>query len=135
LTLRRGIRTLLSGALLWAAATAPAFAGPPYQTDDPEPTAYRHYEIYVFGSYDADTSHAVNAQLPSLEVNYGLMPNVQFSVSLPYAGASAPGTPFTTGVGDAEVGLKIRFVWEGNGWPQVAFYPSVELPTGSVAAD
>jgi hypothetical protein len=130
----RGIRALLTGALLWGAATAPAFAGPPYQTDDPDPTAYRHYEIYVFGSYDADASHAVNAQLPSLEVNYGLMPNVQFSVSVPFAGASAPGTPFTAGVGDAEIGAKVRFVQEGSGRPQVAFYPSVELPTGSAAA-
>jgi Putative MetA-pathway of phenol degradation len=134
LRLRRGIRILLAGALLWGAAIAPAFAGPPYQTDDPDPTAYRHYEIYMYGSYDADTSHAVNMQLPSLEVNYGLMPNVQFSVSLPFSGVSAPGTPFTAGFGDAEVGLKVRFVQEGNGRPQVAFYPSVDLPTGSVAA-
>ncbi len=26
----------------------PAIAGPPYVSDDPEPTDYGHYEIYLF---------------------------------------------------------------------------------------
>ncbi len=127
-------RVVAIAVLCLSATTAPALAGPPYETDDPEPTAYRHYEIYAFGSYDQDASHAVSAQLPSLEVNYGLMPNVQFSVTLPFAGAGAPGTPFTAGLGDIELGLKLRFVQEAPGRPQVSFYPSVDLPTGNVAA-
>jgi len=27
-----------------------AWAGPPFQTDDPEPVDFRHYEFYVFGA-------------------------------------------------------------------------------------
>jgi len=27
-----------------------AYAGPPYVSDDPEPTDYRHFEIYTFNS-------------------------------------------------------------------------------------
>jgi hypothetical protein len=46
----------LSPILSWLAAaafvlglcTVRAFAGPPYHTDDPEPTDYQHYEIYAF---------------------------------------------------------------------------------------
>ena len=32
------------------ALAAPALAGPPYVSDDPEPTDYKHFEIYAFGS-------------------------------------------------------------------------------------
>jgi len=120
--------------MFWGGAAATAWAGPPYETDDPEPTAYRHYEIYVLTTGDVDASRAVSGQLPSLEVNYGLMPNVQFSVALPFAAASAPGMPFASGFGDMEVGVKVRFVQERDGAPQVAFYPSVDLPTGNARA-
>jgi Putative MetA-pathway of phenol degradation len=127
-------RVVAIAVVCWSATIAPALAGPPYETDDPEPTAYRHYEIYAFSSYDEDAMHSVSAHLPSLEVNYGVLPNVQFSVTLPFAGARAPGTPFTAGLGDVELGLKVRFVQEAQGRPQVAFYPAVNLPTGNTAA-
>ena len=41
-------RTLVGLAFLSTAAVA----GPPFQTDDPEPIDFRHYEFYVFGSSD-----------------------------------------------------------------------------------
>jgi len=28
----------------------PTWAGPPFVSDDPEPTDYKHYEIYTFNS-------------------------------------------------------------------------------------
>jgi hypothetical protein len=31
----------------------PALAGPPYVSDDPEPTDYRHFEIYTFSNGSA----------------------------------------------------------------------------------
>ncbi len=119
---------------MFVATCAPAWAGPPYETDDPEPTAYRHYEIYVFGTYDNDASHTVDAGLPSLEINYGLMPNVQFSVTAPFGGVQAPGIPFRAGYGDTEVALKVRFMQEAHGRPQASFYPAIELPTGHAGA-
>lgn len=49
---RRRIRRRISSAALTAGLTVmyalPATAGPPYQSDDPQPTEYRHYEIYTF---------------------------------------------------------------------------------------
>lgn len=128
---RRGSTAAAVGAALVVGSAAAALAGPPYQTDDPEPTAYRHYEIYVFDTYDNVPGEGVSANLPSLEVNYGLMPNVQFSVTAPFAAANAPGMPLQSGYGDTEVALKMRFVQEGPGRPQMSFYPSVELPTAS----
>jgi hypothetical protein len=32
---------------IFCGATRAALAGPPYQTDDPVPVAYRNYEIYI----------------------------------------------------------------------------------------
>jgi len=147
---------LLCGAAMTLGMAAPALAGPPYQTDDPEPTEYRHYEIYVFTTYANDVGagapNAVSGNLPSLEVNYGLMPNVQFSLTFPFvatqSGAYAPAgsgragsmssPPFVApmsraGYGDTEIALKVRFVQEGAGRPQLAFYPAVDLPTAGGA--
>ena len=59
-----------------------AFAGPPYITDDPEPVEYQHWEVYlasIFGKQpDAWTSTA-----PHVEVNYGVVPDVQLHTILP----------------------------------------------------
>src|SRR5271155_3805926 len=40
-------RILLCAAML-TVVSATAVAGPPYVSDDPEPTDYQHYEIYLF---------------------------------------------------------------------------------------
>jgi hypothetical protein len=129
-------RALLAFALCGAlACTAqPAAAGPPYQTDDPEPTAYRHFEIYVFGTYGNEPGRGVSANLPSAEINYGLMPNVQFSVTLPFVAAQDAHSPLRTSYGDTEVALKLRFAQERPGRPQIAFYPAVVLPTTNAAS-
>jgi hypothetical protein len=46
-----GGRFFAAVAFLLALARAPALAGPPYQTDDPEPTPYRSFEIYLSAWY------------------------------------------------------------------------------------
>ena len=121
---------------LVAVRALPAVAGPPYQTDDPDPTDYRHYEIYLFVTDENDVAptRSATANLPSLEVNYGLMPNVQFSVDLPFTEFRAAGGPIALGYDDTTVGLKVRFIQEGAGRPQVAFYPEVLFPTGNPTA-
>jgi hypothetical protein len=128
--MRRVVNVLIVMCLLAVTHTA-AIAGPPYQTDDPEPTSYRHYEIYVFGTYGNDADRGVSANLPSLEINYGLMPNVQFSVTLPFATQQSRGAPLHAGYDDTDVALKVRFIQEGAGRPQVSFYPSILFPTAS----
>jgi hypothetical protein len=107
-----------------------ADAGPPYQTDDPEPTSYRNWEIYTGGTYQNGGSGKVSLALPFAEFNYGAMPNVQVSISLPLAYDSA-GAHGSYGYGDTEFGIKTRFVQESGGSPQVSFYPSVEIPSGA----
>jgi hypothetical protein len=106
--------------LLALIALAPlrAMAGPPFDTDDPEPTEYRDYEIYSGFQTHVDPG-STTTELPFLEVNYGLLPNVQFSVHV------ANDT-------DAEMGLKFRFIQETAHSPQIAFYPQLTSGHGTL---
>ncbi len=129
----RAFRCAVLAGLALGAAALPALAGPPFQTDDPEPTPYRYYEIYLNSQYAHDPG-GVSGTLPALEVNYGLMPNVQFSVTTQVAVSRAAGAaPWLLGYGDTELALKVRFVQESAARPQVAFYPAVVMPTGNAA--
>ncbi len=124
-----GAATVLVAAAAFSVfIAAPALAGPPYETDDPEPTAYRNYEIYLFSEARIEQDRAEAIPL-ALEVNYGLFPNVQFSVSFPTAYIQDTGESHT-GIGDGEIGLKYRFVGETATRPQISFYPSVTIASG-----
>jgi hypothetical protein len=120
------------GLLALCAAALPlrALAGPPFDTDDPAPTDYRNYEIYSGVTTHQDTGVGT-AELPFFEINYGLMPNVQFSVHFGDAQQIAPETPNAYGPEDFQTGLKVRFVQETVHAPQIAFYPQVTFATGA----
>ena len=60
-----------------------AMAGPPFLTDDPEPVEYRHWEVYVATQY-IHSRDQDSATLPHLEINYGVMPNVQIHLIAPF---------------------------------------------------
>ena len=115
------------GVLLLA---APAIAGPPFVTDDPEPTPYRSYEIYVATDY-ARSSASTDITLPHLEFNYGLFPNVQVTATLPLAGSRQPGGAMQLGYGDTEFEVKARFVQETDHIPQISIAPTIVVPTGN----
>lgn len=107
-----------------------ALAGPPFDTDDPAPTDYRNYEIYSGVTTHQDTGVGT-AELPFFEINYGLMPNVQFSLHFGDAQQIAAETPNAYGFEDFQTGLKVRFVQETAHAPQIAFYPQVTFATGA----
>jgi hypothetical protein len=107
-----------------------AFAGPPFQTDDPDPVPYRHWEAYFFAS--SDTTPDGTATLgPAVEFNWGAVPNVQLHLVVPVAGSLVPGGPDTFGLGDIETGIKYRFVKETGHRPEVGTFPFLELPAGN----
>jgi len=135
---RRGsgaLRLALAGALALAlvpALASRAAAGPPFLTDDPVPLDFKHSEIYVFGTSDRNAGgHAGSG--PAIEYNLGALPNVHVHFVVPYASSSPVGGPFTAGMGDAEFGVKYRFVQETSSRPQVAIFPMAELATGNAA--
>lgn len=117
-------------ALLFAAT--PAWAGPPFITDDPEPVDPGHWEVYGFSS--GANGHGDTTGLgPSFEVNYGAAPGVQLHVIGGFAYDDQPGGRQQMGPSDTELGTKIRLVDPGKDhwWPQVGIFPLVEIPTGN----
>ncbi len=122
------IRLVVGGALLVACAV-PAFAGPPYETDDPEPTEPGDWEIYNFVDLDGRAGQV--DCVAGLDLNYGGAKNLQLTATLPLAFAHESGTAWRFGRGDVELAAKYRFVNdEKHGW-QAAVFPRVILPTAT----
>ncbi len=106
--------------------TCPACAGPPYVTDDPEPTRTGGWENYVYLS-GADTL-GVTAGQAGVELNYGAATNLQLSLTVPEDYVSLHG--LRAGAGDVDVGAKYRFLHPADeSWlPDAALFPAVTLP-------
>jgi hypothetical protein len=115
------------GLLAWPLA---ALAGPPFVTDDPQPVDYQHWEFYI-ASQHTGTSDGWAGTAPHLELNYGIITNVQLHLITPlaYAAPSAGGSHY--GYGDTELGVKIRFLQESDRLPEAGVFPLLEIPTGS----
>ena len=128
------LNAALAGALIALFANTSAHAGPPFQTDDPDPVAFRHFEMYAFELSDGTGKNAggTSLEVPAYEVNYGVVPNVQLHLVLPLTASFAPsGWPTNYGMGDSELGAKIRFVKETKRVPEVGIFPFFELPSGN----
>jgi hypothetical protein len=114
-------------AILLLAITTSANAGPPYQTDDPDPTDTGGLEAYAFVEGDWDRSFAGSA---GIEANYGAAPDLQLSLGLPLDVASRP---LRVSRGNLEVSAKWRFINdEKSGW-SLATFPGLTLPTSKGA--
>jgi hypothetical protein len=125
-----GVLALCLGAALLS--TRPAWAGPPFRTDDPEPVEYQHYEINVF-SQGTKASGGWGGILPAIEINYGATENLQLHAIVQQGFTSPQGGRTGFGMGDTEIGAKYRILApeEGDWFPQVAIFPLVEIPTGN----
>jgi len=99
-------------------------------TDDPEPVGYRHWELYLATQREV-TPDGATGTAPHLEVNFGAAPDLQLHFIAPLAYARPKGGSTTYGLGDVELGAKLRFVEEGEWMPMVGAFPLVELPAGS----
>lgn len=122
------VRSWLACAFL-AALVGPALAGPPYLSDDPEPTDYKHFEIYTFSN--GTTARAGTDGEAGVDFNYGAAPDLQLTATFP-AGFNWPsdGKPIG-GLGNIELAAKYRFLHQSTFGLDVAFFPRVFLPSGS----
>ncbi len=126
MTYRWYAMVLVAGYVISAASVC---AGPPFKTDDPEPVDYRHWEFYLASEqeYGGDET---NSTCPHIEVNYGVLPDVQLHIVAPMGYVhNSGGTHY--GYSNTELGVKYRFVNETGTMPQIGVFPLVELPTGS----
>ncbi|HVP69248.1 MAG TPA: hypothetical protein VMT17_18510 [Anaeromyxobacteraceae bacterium] len=110
-----------------------AHGGPPYTTDDPEPVECRHWELYLAFQNFWTRGAGADGTLPQVEVNYGVIPDLQLHAIVPVAWNAPSGATFRYGLGDVELGAKFRFVHEGEWVPQIGIYPLLELPSGNSA--
>jgi hypothetical protein len=126
----RGVVIVGCGVVLLSHA---ALAGPPYVTDDPEPTDTGHWENYLYVE-GARAEGAFDAPEAGIEINYGAFPDTQLTWSVPLNPNPGPGG---MGVVWAPLGggAKYRFMEEDeNGWrPQAAFFPQISIPVGAAA--
>ncbi len=134
-------RWTIAALLVTMTASLPAHAGPPFQTDDPEPVDLGHYEFYVFSGSDG-TPVETDSTGPAFEFNWGALPNTQLHIVAGFGGIfpsndsaylpSGAG-PSAYGLLDTEVGVKYRFVSQTSSRPEIGMFPMIELPTGSYA--
>ncbi len=89
------------------AVAQPSLAGPPFETDDPDPVECHHLEVDVAQAHQGEP--AVTG--PIWEVDYGPTKNVEVSVG---------GQPGETGLASA-----IRLLPETRYTPEVGFLPSL----------
>lgn len=125
-------RSSLSGlfAVLLLGASVPVMAGPPFVTDDPAPVDYQHWEFYV-ASQNTRTADGWSGTAPHIELNYGVITNVQLHLIAPLAYTAPSGGGAKYGYGDTELGVKFRFIQETEQMPQAGIFPLLEIPTGS----
>jgi outer membrane putative beta-barrel porin/alpha-amylase len=115
--------------VLVAALARPATAGPPYVSDDPEPTDYGHFEIYTFNSGTA--TRAGTSGATGIDLNYGAAPDLQLTATLP-AGINRPAGGNTgIGLSNVELAAKYRFLHQNDFGLDVSIFPRVFLPSGS----
>jgi hypothetical protein len=94
--------------LILAAGVGPVVAGPPYQSDGPEPTDFGHFEIYTFdkGTFGRSGSSGASA----LDFNYGAAPDLQLTAAVPFGDDAPSDGPSAVGPGNVELAAKYRFI-------------------------
>jgi hypothetical protein len=112
-----------------AGVSGSATAGPPYVSDDPEPTDYQHYEIYVFT--DGMNARDGTSGASGIDFNYGAGPDLQLTAVGPIAYQIPAEEGALAGLGNIELAAKYRFLHQSQtGW-DVAVFPRVLLPSVS----
>jgi hypothetical protein len=112
-------------------AAPTVIAGPPYATDDPETTEYRHYEAYAFTA--GGSGHQGVGGVAGLDLSYGAGPDLQLTTVIPFEYDLPSDGSSVSGLGNVELAAKYRFVHQENyGW-DIAIFPRIFLPSGSEA--
>jgi hypothetical protein len=122
----------LSACATLLAITTSAAAGPPYVTDDPQPTEEGRFEIYAFTA-GTSTKDDIGGQA-GIDFNYGGAKDLQLTMVIPFAYDRQRGGPAVTGFGDIELAAKYKFLHQESFGVDVSVFPRLFLPTNSNAA-
>lgn len=110
---------------VWCLLVKAAWAGPPYLSDDPQPTDFGHFEIYAFGAGTQTPSGAEGEA--GIDFNYGAAPDLQLTVVVP----RAYDEDGHAGLGNVELAAKYRFLHQEDFGLDVSFFPRIFLPSAS----
>ncbi|SDS71772.1 transporter [Bradyrhizobium canariense] len=125
----RLVRLGMCAGFVLALLTRAAVAGPPYVSDDPEPTDYKHFEIYTFNN--GTTTRDGTTGESGIDFNYGAAPDLQLTATLP-AGFDLPaGGGTNVGLSNIELAAKYRFLHQDGFGLDVSVFPRIFLPSGS----
>lgn len=124
----RNRRYIVLSGILFLLCCQWSYAGPPFETDDPQTVDYRHWEYYI-SSINTIQHGTWTGTSPHFEVNYGLVPNVQIHMLLPMNYTYTKDRGFNFGYSYTELGVKYRFMQESKNMPQIGVFPIIEMPT------
>jgi hypothetical protein len=111
-----------------APATVRAQGGPPLITDDPDTPGPGYWEINV--AAQMESSHERRSMdSPRLDLNYGAGQRVQLKFEVPFVVLRTSQDPPKTGLGDAVIGVKWRFLGQEGHRIAWSVYPQIELNT------
>lgn len=125
----RRTKTALLACAIAACVTQGARAGPPFLTDDPEPTETGHWEIYA-PFIDGDGQGSNFQGSAGVELNYGAVRDLQITVGLP-VDFQHDDQGWLSGAGDLALSAKYRFYNDEAAGLQIAVFPGITLPTGT----
>ena len=117
------------GFVVLALLTQPAAAGPPFVSDDPEPTDTGHFEIYTFNN--GTNTQSGTAGESGIDFNYGAAPNLQLTATMPAGYSDTMGAGTQVGLSNVELAAKYRFLHQDTFGLDVSIFPRVFLPSGS----
>jgi hypothetical protein len=109
-----------------------AWAGPPYQLDDPDPIPYHWHEFYLWSGLSSSPG-SVSTAGPAAEFNWSLIPNTMFHFIVPFGASIPKGGPATFGLEDGEFGFQARLISETDDRPMVGTFLMMELPWGNAS--
>jgi len=108
--------------------------GPPMDLDDPYTVGNGNWEINtaVTGSHSKGSTQVAS---PVLDINYGVGDRVQLNGEIPVLVTQVEAGKAQSGIGNASVALRYRFVDQGNQWLlSASVYPRVEWNVSQQAA-
>src|ERR1019366_3927591 len=123
--------------LLLALSFAPALSaqgGPPMITDDPGTPGDGHWEVNTALTLERRSGERV-AELPLLDINYGLGERVQLKYEASWLVEKVEGESSHSGVSNSLAGVKWRFYDAGEHGLAISTYPQIEFHNPGSRAD
>lgn len=112
---------------LLVVCAAPVAAGPPYVTDDPQPTDLYRFEVYLFASATQVSGATTGAG--GVDFNYGGATDLQLTTVVPLAFDTSDGGR-RIGAGNVELAAKYKFLHQDRDGVDLSVFPRIFVPSG-----